>query len=238
MRAAWIAALGQDDELRDQALALQGAAERHRYGYHAHWCGVPIIRLPDDILVFQEIVWTLRPAFIVETGVARGGSLALSASLMSMCGLPSRVLGLDIQILDHARRAVQSLPWSDGITLWEGDSSGQDAAEAVRSFVASSPQGRPGILVLDSDHSQEHVLRELMTLAPEMPVGSIVQVADTIIEEFDPGHYPDRPWGKGNSPLTAVNEFLSIDPRFERSQMWSRRALVTEFRDGTLQRVA
>jgi cephalosporin hydroxylase len=231
-----IRAMGQDEALRSAALELQLRAESYSFGYQQEWCGVPVIRLPDDIVTLQEIVWQLRPRFVVETGVARGGSLVLSASLMAIAQLEPRVLGLDIRIMDHARTAIMQSPFASSIDLWEGDSAGVAAQAAVESFVTDTPGAGPGLLVLDSDHSHDHVLQELRTHAILLPVGSLVLVADTLIEEFPAGHYPDRPWDKGNNPFTAVHAFLAERGEFRLSESWVRRGLLTEFRDGIIER--
>lgn len=232
-----IDAMGRDESLRLAALEVQARAEHYNYGYQQKWCGTPIIRLPDDIIILQEIIWSLRPGFIIETGIARGGSLLLSASLMHMTGVQPLVLGMDIQILKHAYDAISGSKFTEGITLWEGDSSSPSAGLVASNFIQSSPAGRPGVLVLDSDHSHAHVLGELQMLAGLMPVDSLVLVADTLIEEFGEDHYPDRPWGRGNSPMTAVHEFVETHESFVISEMWARRGLITEFRDGILQRI-
>lgn len=229
-------AMGDDASLRLAALQLQSRAEKYRYGYHQEWCGIPIIRLPDDIVVFQEIVWHVKPRFIVETGVARGGSLILSASLMAMAQISPRVLGLDIQILEHAKQAIRNSPFAAYIELSEMDSAGAAAKAVVETFIGETDGIGPGLLVLDSDHSHAHVLGELLNHAPAMPIDSLILVADTLIEEFPPGHYPDRPWDNGDNPLTAVKEFLSQNSDYRISEKWSRRGLITEFRDGVLER--
>lgn len=229
-------AMGADEDLRERALELQVSAERFAYGYQQEWLGIPIIRIPDDIVVQQEIVWAIKPAFIVETGIARGGSLALSASLMAMAGSSPRVLGLDIKILPHAKSAIDACPYSGAIFTWEGDSGGSEAAQVVAEFIEASDANRPGILVLDSDHTRDHVLTELRSLGPLLPLNSVVLVADTLIEELPNGHYPDRPWGPGNGPLSAVSTFLQENAEFSPSTRWGRRGLLTEFRDGILEK--
>jgi cephalosporin hydroxylase len=235
-RAKNIYAMGRDEGLRKSALKLQARAEAYNYGYQQQWCGVPIIRLPDDIATLQEMVWSLRPGFIIETGIARGGSLLLSASLMHMANLQALVLGIDIQILKHASDSILESRFAEEITLWEGDSASPSAGLVASTFIKSAPTGSPGLLVLDSDHSHSHVLGELNMLADLMPVDSLVLVADTLIEEFGEDHYPDRPWGRGNSPMTAVREFVASHESYAVSERWARRGLLTEFRDGILYR--
>ena len=232
LRDTWRVNMGESQALRNQALAMTVSSNEFNYGYQWVWCGIPIIRHPDDIVLQQEIMWELLPSFVIETGVARGGSVVLSSSLMSLFGHGGKVLGLDNQILPHAIDALN--PWtSDGrIELLECDSSSGLAAERLGSFI--SGHSKPVLLVLDSDHSHRHVLAELNALAPLLPVGSIVMVADTIIEEMPPEYYPNRPWGRGSNPLTATQEFLGNNSDFKLDSRWTRRSLMGEFRDGIL----
>lgn len=230
--------MASDLELRRVAMELQVLAEKYRYGYQQEWCGIPVIRLPDDILVLQEIIWYLRPDFVVETGIARGGGLVLSASLMEAAQCTPRVLGLDIEIHNHASEAIRSSPFSSAIKLWEGDSASEAAVSAVTDFIRAGSSDRPGILILDSDHSHQHVLSELRQLALTLPVGSLILVADTLIADRPHGYYPNRPWNKNSNPLTAVDAFLREQPDFRRADRWCRRGLLTEFRDGVLERLS
>jgi cephalosporin hydroxylase len=222
-----------DEGLRGQAVDLQVAADSHHYTYLWEWLGVPVIRLPDDIVVLQELIWEYRPLRIVETGVARGGSLILNASLQVLCGIEPAVLGIDISIFDHTRKALDAHPLSRGVQLLECDSTSAEAQSAVAEFLSGSESA---LLVLDSNHTHDHVLAELNLLAPLLPGGSYVLVADTLIEEFPEGHYQNRPWDKGNNPMTAVRAFLSGNEGFELDLGWSRRALMSEFRDGIMRR--
>lgn len=233
-RALWRNAIAEDAALRRQALKLQQAAERHHYTYTWEWLGVPIIRLPDDIVVLQELFWSYRPQRVVETGVARGGSMLLNASLMQLCGEPPAVLGVDVAIFPHTRTALAEHPHAVGIELHEDDSTSPGTQEKVRAFLSDVDRA---VLVLDSNHTHAHVLAELRTLTPMLPVGSVVMVADTLIEELPAHHFGNRPWDRGNNPATAVHEFLGDSSAFEMDMTWSRRALVTEFRDGILRRI-
>jgi len=233
-RAERRAGLAADDDLRRAAVDLQVAAEEHGYTYTWEWLGVPVIRIPDDICVLQELVWDYRPDRIVETGVARGGSMVLNASLQRLAGIEPRVLGLDILILPHTREALTDHPMAAGVELHEGDSTDEAAKERVAEFVGDAERA---MLVLDSNHTHDHVLAELRVLAPLLPVGSYVLVADTLIEEFPAGHYADRPWDRGDNPLTAVREFLAENPDYELDGRWARRGLLSEFRDGIIRRV-
>lgn len=232
-RREWRESLGADAELRQQAVDLQVAAEKHSYTYQWEWAGVPVIRIPDDVMVLQELFWSYRPERIVETGVARGGSMLLNTSLMRMCGLEPAVLGIDHKLFPHTTTALAEHPLGEGVTLLEADSTSQDAVAAMRDFIDGAERV---ILVLDSNHTHDHVLGELEALAPLLPSGGMVLVADTLVEEFPAGHYEGRPWDRGDNPMTAVNAFVEAHDDFDRDDTWGRRALVTEFRDGILRR--
>jgi cephalosporin hydroxylase len=236
MRDAWRTRMGNSEELREKAIDLTLASNEFQYGYQWEWCGVPIIRHPDDIVLQQEIMWSLKPTRVIETGVARGGSLVLSSTLIGLGGKKGKVLGLDIQILPHA---IESLsPWltNGSIEVLECDSASTIAVGAVNSFLSDNQS--PALLVLDSNHSHAHVLGELNALAPLLPVGSIVIVADTIIQEMPEDYYPNRPWGRDNNPYSAVAKFIELNSDFEMDLRWSRRSLMGECRDGILIRTA
>ncbi len=234
-RSAWRSSLAGDAALRARAVDLQLAAEAHHYTYTWEWLGVPIIRLPDDVVVLQELFWSYRPQRVVETGVARGGSMLLDASLMQLCGATPAVLGIDLQIFPHTREALAAHPLARGVELLEADSTSVTARDAVRSFLGEAERA---VLILDSNHTHDHVLAELRLLAPLLPVGGFVLVADTLIEEFPPHYYANRPWDRGDNPATALAAFVDEQPGFRLATDWSRRALVSEFRDGIIERVA
>ena len=229
-----IIAMSNDESLHTRAIELQVAATDYQYGYQQLWCGVPIIRLPDDIMLLQEIVFTLRPTSIIETGIARGGSLILNASLMEICGVTPRVLGIDIQIFDHAKLAIAQSRYSSMIELVQCDSASDAARHTVELFIDKSGAHTPCLLILDSNHSHPHVLNELRRLTPCLPIGSVVVVADTIISEMPSEHYSDRPWDRARNPLSALKEFLATTPNFEVSTRWARRGLLSEMRDGVI----
>jgi cephalosporin hydroxylase len=233
-RDDWRRGLAADQGLRDQAVELQVAAERHRYTYLWEWAGVPIIRLPDDIMIAQELFWSYRPQRVVETGVARGGSMLLDASLMAMTGERPAVLGIDRRLYPHTTAALGEHPLGAGVELLEADSTSEVAADVARTFIGSAERA---VLVLDSNHTHDHVLAELRALASLLPVDGIVMVADTLVEEFPEEHFAGRPWGRGDNPLTAVRAFLAENSDFEAAGEWGRRALMSEFRDGILRRV-
>lgn len=234
-RNKWRNEMGNDLALRANAIALVEEANKYKYGYQWEWCGVPIIRHPDDIVLQQEIIWSLKPNRIIETGIARGGSLVLSASLMENSGKRANVLGLDVQILQHTHNALRNWTENKKIQIREIDSASMAAADIVKDFLNKTTE--PIFMVLDSNHSHEHVLNELNVLATLLPPKSIIMVADTIISEMPVNTYPDRPWDKNRNPLTAIAEFLDLHANFRLDNRWSRRSLMGECRDGILQKL-
>jgi cephalosporin hydroxylase len=236
IRNEWRIKLGNSEVIRQKAIELTVASNEFNYGYQWEWCGVPIIRHPDDIVLQQEIMWSVKPTHVIETGVARGGSLTLSSSLIEIVGNQSKVLGIDIQILPHAIESLKQWTSDGRVHLLECDSTSDIAVKAIKDFLGNSQS--PALLVLDSNHSHDHVFKELQALSPLLPIGSVIIVADTIIEEMPDGYYPTRPWKRGNNPLSAVKEFLGLNPDYRLDDRWSRRSLMGECRDGILIRTS
>lgn len=216
--------MAKDQGLRDLSSRWLRAAARYQYAYHFKWLGRPIIQLPQDVLALQEIVWRVQPDLIVETGVARGGSIVFYASLLELLGGDRRVVGIDVDIRKHNREALESHPLFKRITLLEGSSAAPDIIAAVREIAV----GRRRILVvLDSLHTHDHVLAELEAYAPLVKPPSYLVVLDTIIEDMPDAFSADRPWGPGNNPKTAVREFLKRCDRFEVDHDLEAKLLIT-----------
>lgn len=180
------------------------------YVYNFHWLGVPIIQIPQDIQALQEIIWDTKPDLIIETGVAWGGSLVFSASMLALlegCGQISKgeVVGIDIEIRPHNRKALAEHPLSSKIALLEGSSIAPDIVETVRAIAARHQRV---MVCLDSNHTHDHVLAELEAFGPLVTPGCYCMVGDTVIEDAPDDMTAHRPWGKGNSPKTAVAEYL------------------------------
>ncbi len=227
-------ARSNDAGLRAKLLDAQISLDKYKFGYQFSWLGLPIIRLPDDIVVFQQLVWELKPSRIIEVGVARGGSVLLSASLLEILGVPGgKVIGVDIEIRPHNRDAIENHPLAARIELIEGDS----VNVKTLNHVESALQGEEAdIVVLDSNHTHDHVLRELEFYSRLLRVGGYLVCPDTVIEHFPPGHFADRPWDVGNNPLTAVFEFLSKNRNFTIDTRYSSLAAISESPSGYLVR--
>ena len=227
-----IAEMANDPEIRSQAIALINATSGYKYSYNFTWLGFPIIQLPQDIIAIQEIIWMTRPNVIVETGVAHGGSLILSASILELLGGDGQVVGVDVDIREHNRIEIEKHPLSRRITLIEGSSVDPYVIEQVRDVV----NGKQSVMVtLDSNHTHEHVLEELRLYSPMVTCGCYLVVLDTIVEDMTDDSFHDRPWGAGNNPKTAVREFLHENNRFAIDKELENRLLLTVAPDGYLQ---
>lgn len=187
----------------------------------------------------QELVWRIQPDLVIETGVARGGSLMLYASLLAlnaMCGGPqdAKVLGVDIDIREHNRAKIEAHPLFNRISMIEGSSISPYVIDKVRAFVDRKAKV---IVCLDSNHTHDHVLAELEAYAPLTSVGSYCVVFDTLIDEFPAEDYRNATWGPGNNPKTAVREFLMTHTEFEIDKSIQDKLLMTGAPDGFLKRV-
>jgi cephalosporin hydroxylase len=228
-----IRAMSADAEVGRLSLGLMELSVRYRYSYNFTWLGVPIIQYPEDLVALAEIVWAVRPDLIVETGIAHGGSLVFYASMQELIGGGGRVLGIDIDIRAHNRSAIEAHPMSRRIDMLQGSSTDG----GILALVAGRATGRRVMVVLDSNHTEEHVLDELRAYAPFVTEGSYLIVLDTMVENLPAGLYPDRPWDVGNNPMTAVNRFLEEDDNFVIDEEYDNKLLLTVAPRGYLKRV-
>jgi cephalosporin hydroxylase len=216
--------MGDDDELRRATREWFAAASRYEYSYHFKWLGRPIIQFPQDIVATQEIIWEVKPDLIVETGIARGGSLIFSASILELIGGEGLVVGVDIDIREHNRVEIERHPMAKRIEMIQGSSVAEETFRQVESFA----EGKRRVLVmLDSNHTHEHVLKELELYSRLVTKGSYLIVFDTVVEEMPEELCADRPWSPGNSPQTALREFLRHNDRFEIDAKYDRKLLIT-----------
>jgi cephalosporin hydroxylase len=207
-------ALGNDEAVFDLSLQAFVAADKHRYTYLWSWMGVPIIQVPTDIVATQEIIWANKPDVIIETGVARGGSVVFSASILTLIG-KGHVIGVDIDIRAHNRDSIETHPMAARISLIEGSSIAADTLAKVRAAV---PAGASVMVCLDSDHSREHVLTELRAYGPLVTPGQYLIVSDTVLGRMSREQTPtarSHVWYPGDEPLAAVHAYLAETDRFE-----------------------
>lgn len=239
----------KNDELVEAAHQFIQESTIPKYSYNFSSLGRPIIQYPQDMVEMQEIIWEVKPDLIIETGIAHGGSLVMSASmlaLLDMCDAiesgstldpgksQRKVLGIDIDIRAHNRAAIEAHPMVSRIQMIEGSSIAPEIVQQVRQVAKDYKR----ILVcLDSNHTHDHVLAELDAYAPLTSVGSYCVVFDTIVEDMPADMFPDRPWGVGNNPKTAVWEYLKTHPAFEIDKSIQHKLLITVAPDGYLKRI-
>lgn len=231
---AQVARMAADAELRRAADDFVRLGCLQRYPYNFTWLGMPVIQFPQDLVALQEIIWRVRPELIIETGVAHGGGTIFLASVLDLIGGAGSVVAIDVDIRAHNRQAIEAHPLARRVTLIEGSST----HSSVVGRVAALAEGKRVMAVFDSDHTHAHVLAELRAYAPMVRTGSYIAVLDTIVERMSPSEIGDRPWGPGNSPMTAVQEFLRHDHRFEIDTALENTLLVSVAPGGYLRCVA
>lgn len=240
--------LSSDDEFQSNSRDWVEMAMKKMYVYNFDWLGRPIIQFPQDIVVMQELIWAVKPDLIIETGIAHGGSLILSASMLAMLDMCDaiesgqtinpkhsnrKVLGIDIDIREHNRKEIEAHPMSSRIQMIQGSSIASEVIFQVRDFASNYKK----ILVcLDSNHTHEHVLLELQAYAPLVSKESYCVVFDTFVEDMPDDLFPNRPWEPGNNPKTAVWEYLKSHPEFEMDHSIENKLQITVAPDGFLKR--
>jgi cephalosporin hydroxylase len=229
-----IAAMGSDQELQRKSLEWMLHADRYKACYNFTWLGRPIIKYPADIVLQQELIWEVRPDLIIETGIAHGGSIILSASMLQLIG-HGEVVAVDIDIRAHNRREIEAHPMSHRISMIQGSSTDPGIAAQIR----EKAKGKERVMVfLDSNHTHQHVYEELQLYADLVTPGSYCVLPDTLIEYFPKGYYQDRPWDVGDNPMTALRAFLAERDDFEIVSSLSDKAMITEGIGGYLRRKA
>ena len=244
-----IGQFAQDGVLNSLAHDWVFESMKRKYLYNFDWLGRPVIQYPQDVVAIQEIIWTIKPTLIIETGIAHGGSLILSASMLALLdyceavesGTPidpseskRKVVGIDIEIREQNRLAIECHPMGSKIEMIEGSSTDQ---RVINQVVEISKDHTSVLVLLDSNHTHEHVLGELKAYAKLVSVGSYCVVFDTFVEDMPAGYFADRPWDKGNSPRTAVVEFLQDHSEFVIDESIQNKLLITVAPGGFLKRI-
>jgi cephalosporin hydroxylase len=241
--------LGRDLALKKKSIEWLVDSAAHNYSYNFTWLGRPIIQYPQDMAAMQEIIWKVKPDLIIETGIARGGSLIFSASQLAMLDIcdaiesgvssfdPSKshrkVIGVDIEIRQHNLEAILAHPMASRIQMFEGSSIDPEIIEKVRT---EANKYKKILVCLDSNHTHDHVLEELKNYASLVTPGSYCVVFDTVIEDMPDSLFENRPWGKGNNPKTAVWEFLKDSTNFSIDRCVQDKVQITVAPDGYLRR--
>ncbi|MFM2008469.1 MAG: hypothetical protein RIR02_419 [Pseudomonadota bacterium] len=242
--------IGLDKDVHALSRIWSRETNPHGYTYNFSFLGRPIIQYPQDMVAMQELIWKVKPDLIIETGIAHGGSLIMSASMMALLDMceaietgsvldpkksKRKVLGLDIDIRQHNREAIEAHPMSSRIQMIQGSSISPEVIEQVKSVAKNYHRV---MVCLDSNHTHDHVLAELEAYAPLTSVGSYCVVMDTAIEDMPNEMFPDRPWGPGDNPKTAVWEYLKIHPEFQIDKSIDHKLLISVAPDGYLMRCA
>lgn len=222
-------------ELQEAAAVFNVASNKSKYSYNFSWMGRPIIQYPQDMIAMQEIIWSLQPDLIIETGIAHGGSLIYYASLLELIG-KGEVLGIDIDIREHNREAIEKHPMYKRISMIQGSAIDPEVVSKVKEHTI----GKKTILVvLDSNHTHEHVLAELEMYSPFVSIGSYIVAFDTIVENLPDNYLPGhvRPWGIGDNPMTAVKAFIKEHPQFVIDTAINNKLLISVAPDGYLKKI-
>lgn len=244
-----INSLGEDKEVQALSHLWIEKVSRHKWSYNFTWLDRPAIQFPNDTWILQELIWSIKPDLIIETGIAHGGSVIFNASMLALLdvansvnagesldfrNLKRKVIGIDIDIRDHNREKINEHPMSPWIHMIEGSSIDSNVIEEVHEY----SQNYDKILVcLDSNHTHDHVLAELQAYAPLVSQGSYCVVFDTIIEDLPDDFFPERPWGVGNNPKTAIYEYLKDNDSFEIDSDIPKKLQITVAPDGFLKRI-
>jgi cephalosporin hydroxylase len=226
--------MAADPGVQHLAIRALVASDAFDYTYFWKWLGLPIIQMPDDIVAMQEIIWETRPQVVIETGFARGGSAILYSSILQLMG-EGRVVSVEIDIREHNRRAVEEHPLGERVDFVEGSSTVPDTVDRVRALI---PDGARVMVVLDSNHTHQHVLDELRLYGPLVTEGQFLVVSDTVVEDIPPQTHRPREWGPGNNPKTALEEYLRETDRFQPDPWINGKVLISSSKGGYLRCVA
>ncbi len=229
-----------DITLKEITKDLLNQMNWNKYAYNFKWFGLPIIQIPQDTITFQEIIWEVQPDLIIETGIAHGGSLIFSASMLALLetfGLVKApiVVGVDIEIRPHNKYAIESHPAAKWIKMIEGSSTDPKVISQIKNIAVHK---KKVMVFLDSNHTHAHVFSELEAYAPLVTVGSYCVILDTGIEYIDPTAIAaNREWCKGNSPKSALNQYLSNNKDFILDNFYHEKAWITSAPGGFIRKI-
>lgn len=218
-------AMSKDAELKRKSVDWMLHADKYKYTYNFSWMGRPIIKYPQDIAIMQELIWRVKPDLIIETGIAHGGSIIFSSSMMELLGNGGKVIAVDIDIRQHNREEIEKHPMYKNITMLEGSSVDEKIVQQISDYAKAF---KNVMVVLDSNHSHEHVYRELELYTPLVSLESYILLPDTFVEFFPKGYVTNRPWDVGNNPYTAMEAFLKTTTDFIKDESITDKLLITE----------
>jgi cephalosporin hydroxylase len=225
---------GKNEGLKNSAQNFMTESIKSQYSYNFTWMGRPVIQYPQDMMAMQELIWQVKPDLIIETGIARGGSLVFYASMLELIGGPGRVLGIDIDIREHNRKQIESHKMFKRIEMIEGSSVDPLTIEKVKKH---SRDKKSIMAVLDSNHTHEHVYKELQLYSEFVTTGSYLVVFDSIVEYLPDDCVFDRPWSRGNNPMTAVDKWIMENKNFETDRRIDNKLLVSVAPKGYLKKI-
>ena len=232
-RAAWLLNISENSSLKKSAIDTLRILEMERYTYQWDWLGIPIIKMPEEVMLIQMAIFTFKPTAIIEVGVARGGGLALYHSIQSLCGITPNILGIDIKYFDHTKQSLSPL-LDKGVVLLEQASTSPLAQASIKTFI----QGHKSIfVVLDGDHSHKNVLSELRMLDEILPKNSLVLVADTLLRDVEQTGKA-RNWNKFSNPNTALMEFMEGNSNWEFVEELCKRVVLSESPQGWIRKIS
>jgi len=222
-RESWVREASTSENLSRAALEFVEISDKYMYGYFWTWNGLPIIQMPEDILLTQEIIWNTKPTVIIELGVAWGGSLALYAQLSAAYG-GARIIGIDLTIPIHNEIRIKAVPFGKNIELHEKSSIDESLFSIIKESL--TPEDKV-MVIIDSNHEHKHVLSELKMWSRLVTEGNYIVVSDTVVERLPAQLHRKRTWGPGNNPETALREFLKENENFYRDSRYSRKTFAS-----------
>ncbi len=212
MRLNSAAEMSKDNELQKSAIELLIRADQYNWIHQTNWFGEPILNLPQDMFAIQEIIFKTRPKYIIEIGVAWGGSLLFYSTIMQVLG-GEKIIGIDIYIPDDLKQRIAAFGAISERIVWiNGSSIDASIVDQVKSLLNGAKEV---LVLLDSNHTHEHVLEELRLYSPLIGKGNYIVVGDTVIEDIPYQAHRPRPWRPGNNPKTALLQFIKENERFE-----------------------
>lgn len=226
--------MSKDKSLFKKSIDWMLHADKYKYTYNFEWAGIPIIKFPNDLMVLQEIISKVQPDVIIETGVAHGGSVVFSASMLQLYSKKNAfVIGVDIDIRKHNHDRLKKNKFYKKLKLIEGSSTSPDVIKKIKKLI----KGKKVMVFLDSNHTYGHVKNEIEIYKDLVTKNSYLVVEDTFSEYFPKGYYSNRPWDVGNNPMIALKEFLKTNKNFEIDKKICSKLQITETFDGYLKKI-
>ena len=221
-------------KLRKIAIDFNVLSEKYKYSQKFNWLGHKIVKLPNDLVILQEIIFQVKPKFIIETGIAHGGSLIFLASILKNMNIKKfKIIGIDINLRRNNEKKIKSDKLSKYIKIFKGSSTDEKIVAKIKKLTKRSKT----IVVLDSNHSEEHVIRELEIYSKIIPKGSYIIVQDTGIKFMPDSYNKNRPWTKQKNPYSAVKKFLKKNKNFIIDNYWFKKIIFSCSPDGFLKRI-